>query len=141
MISLEVLTQLSTGCICLSGISLLFGWYFIRGKQVSRHRTAMLMASSFAGAFLVFYVTRWAMYGSKAFPGSGAWKTFYFANLVPHIIFAMLLAPLVIRLLDLALRQRDYVSHRRLARYVLPMWLYVSASGWLIYYLLYVKAY
>lgn len=141
MISLEVLTQLSTGSIVLSGVSLLLGWYFIRHKRVHRHRTAMLAASSFAGVFLVFYVTRWAIYGSKAFPGAGAWKAFYFANLVPHIILAMVLAPLVIRLLDLALRQRNYAAHRRLARYVLPMWLYVSASGWLIYYLLYVKAY
>jgi putative membrane protein len=141
MISLEVLTQLSTGCIVTSGISLLVGWYFVRTRQLTRHRSAMLLASSFAALFLVFYVTRWAMYGSKAFPGTGGWKAVYFVNLVPHIIFAMVLAPLVIRLLYLALGKRDFVSHRRLARYVLPMWLYVSASGWLIYYLLYVKAY
>ncbi len=141
MISLQNLTVASTSCIVLSGISLLIGWYFIRRKRIDAHRTAMLLASSFAALFLVFYVTRWALYGSKPFPGDGGWKVFYFANLVPHIILAMVLAPLVIRLLDLALRRRDYPSHRRLARYVLPMWLYVSASGWLIYYLLYVKQY
>lgn len=141
MISLQNLTIASTSCIVLSGISLLIGWYFIRRKRIDAHRTAMLLASSFAALFLVFYVTRWALYGSKPFPGDGGWKVFYFANLVPHIILAMVLAPLVIRLLDLALRRRDYPSHRRLARYVLPMWLYVSASGWLIYYLLYVKQY
>ena len=141
MISLENLTVASTSCIVLSGISLLVGWYFIRRKRIDAHRTAMLSASSFAGLFLIFYVTRWALYGSKPFPGDGGWKAFYFANLIPHIILALVLAPLVIRLLDLALRQRDYPSHRRLARYVLPMWLYVSASGWLIYYLLYVKQY
>lgn len=141
MISLQNLTVASTSCIVLSGISLLIGWYFIRRKRIEAHRTAMLSASSFAALFLVFYVTRWALYGSKPFPGDGGWKVFYFANLIPHIILAMVLAPLVIRLLDLALRRRDYPSHRRLARYVLPMWLYVSASGWLIYYLLYVKQY
>lgn len=141
MISLQALTMLSTGCIVASGVSLLLGWYFIRGRQIARHRSAMLLASGFAALFLVFYVARWAIYGSKAFPGAGAWKAFYFANLVPHIVLAMLLAPLVVRLLDLALRRRDYAAHRRLARWVLPMWLYVSASGWLIYYLLYVKVY
>ncbi len=141
VVSLQTLSILSTACIVASGVSLLVGWYFIRGKQISRHRTAMLFASSFAGLFLVFYVTRWGWYGSKLFPGTGGWRTFYFINLVPHIVFAMLLAPLVVRLLDLALRQRDFVSHRKLARYVLPMWLYVSASGWLIYYLLYAKVY
>ncbi len=139
--SLQTLTVLSTACIVVSGLSLLVGWYFIRNKQIDRHRSAMLSASTFAGLFLVFYVTRWAMYGSKPFPGEGAWRTFYFVNLVPHIILAMVLAPLVVRLLYLALRKRDYVAHRKLARYVLPMWLYVSASGWLIYYLLYVRVY
>ncbi len=141
MISLQTLTILSTSCIVLSGVSLLFGWYFVRAKRIHRHRSSMLTASTFAALFLVFYVTRWAAYGSKSFPGTGGWKTFYFVNLVPHIIFAMILAPLVVRLLDLALRKRDYASHRKLARYVLPMWLYVSASGWLIYYMLYVKGY
>ncbi len=139
--TLQSLTILSTGCIVLSGVSLLTGWWFIRAKQIPRHRSAMLTASTFAALFLVFYVTRWSMYGSKPFPGTGGWKTFYLVNLVPHIIFAMVLAPLVIRQLDLALRKRDFASHRKLGRYVLPMWLYVSASGWLIYYLLYVRTY
>ena len=101
----------------------------------------MLTAATFAALFLVFYVTRWSMYGSKSFPGGGGWKLFYFANLVPHILLAAALAPMVIRLIYLALAKRDYVAHRRLARITLPIWLYVAASGWLIYYLLYVKSY
>ena len=140
--SLQALTAISTMCIVLSGASLLVGWYFIRsGRQILRHRNAMLTASTFAALFLVFYVTRWSMYGSKPFPGTGGWRTFYFANLVPHIILAMVLAPLVVRLLQLALIRRDYAKHRRLARITLPIWLYVAGSGWLIYYLLYAKVY
>jgi putative membrane protein len=140
--SLQALTAISTMCIVLSGASLLVGWYFIRsGRQILRHRNAMLTASTFAALFLVFYVTRWSMYGSKPFPGTGGWRTFYFANLVPHIILAMVLAPLVVRLLQLALIRRDYAKHRRLARITLPIWLYVAGSGWLIYYLLYAKTY
>lgn len=141
MISLQSLTIASTTFIVLSGISLLVGWYFIRRKQIDAHRKAMLAASSFAALFLVAYVTRWSMYGSKPFPGSGGWKAFYFINLVPHIILAMVLAPLVVRLLYLALGRRDFAAHRRLARWVLPLWLYVAGSGWLIYYLLYIKQY
>lgn len=141
MLSLQTLTILSTSCIVLSGIGLLVGWFFIRRKQVGKHRAAMLAASTFAALFLVLYVTRWSMYGSKPFPGTGGWKVFYLLNLAPHIVMAMVLAPLVVRLLDLALRQRDFVAHKKLARYVLPMWLYVAASGWLIYYLLYVRSY
>jgi putative membrane protein len=140
--SLRALTAIDTACIVLSGASLLVGWYFIRnGRQVIRHRNAMLTASSFAALFLVFYVTRWSIYGSKPFPGTGTWRLVYFANLVPHIILAMLLAPMVIRVLYLALAKRDYAAHRRLARVTLPIWLYVAGSGWLIYYLLYGRTY
>jgi len=140
--SLEALTRMSTASIVLSGACLLVGWYFIRWRrEIARHRNAMLTATVFAALFLVFYVTRWSLYGSKPFPGQGSWKLFYFANLVPHILFATVLAPLVVRLIYLALRKRDYVAHRRLARITLPIWLYVAASGWLIYYLLYGKTY
>ena len=140
--SLEALTRLSTACIVLSGGCLLLGWYFIAWrKEIVRHRNSMLTAAGFAALFLVSYVTRWSTYGSKPFPGQGGWKLFYFANLVPHILFATALAPLVIRLIHLALGKRDYMAHRRLARVTLPIWLYVAVSGWLIYYLLYGKAY
>jgi putative membrane protein len=140
--SLQTLTAISTACIVLSGASLLVGWYFIRaGRQILRHRNAMLTASAFATLFLVFYVTRWSIHGSKPFPGTGTWRAFYFANLVPHILFAMVLAPLVVRLIQLALFERDYARHRKLARITLPIWLYVAGSGWLIYYLLYAKTY
>ncbi len=138
----ETLTIVSTACIVLSGASLLIGWYCIRWqKDMTRHRNAMLTATAFAGLFLVAYVTRWSLYGSKKFPGHGLWQLVYFANLIPHIILAMAVAPLAARLIYLALRARDYAAHRRLARIVLPIWLYVAASGWLTYYLLYGKTY
>ncbi len=141
-LSLARLTLWSTTCIVLSGAALLCGWYFIRVRRdVARHRNTMLAAATFAGLFLVFYVTRWAMHGSKPFPGQGGWKAFYFANLIPHVLFATILAPLVLRLLHLALRKRDFTAHKRLARLVLPMRLYVAASGWLVFYLLYGRTY
>jgi len=140
--TLAELTFWSTSCIVLSGFTLLLGWYFIRVRRdVARHRGTMLAASTFAALFLVFYVTRWSLYGSKPFAGQGVWRTVYFANLLPHIVLAMLLGPLVLRLLHLALRKRDFAAHKRLARFVLPMWLYVAASGWLVFYLLYGKTY
>jgi len=136
--TLANLTFASTTCIVLSGVTLLLGWYFIRVRRdIARHRGTMLAAATFAALFLVLYVTRWSMYGSKPFDDHGVWRLVYFANLVPHIILAMLLGPLVVRLLHLALRKRDFAAHKRLARYVLPLWLYVAASGWLIFYLLY----
>jgi len=141
-VSLQTLTIVSTACIVLSGISLLLGWYFIRARRdIVRHRNTMLTASSFAALFLVFYVLRWSLYGTKLFAGTGVWRLVYFSILVPHIVLAVALGPLVVRLIYLALGRRDYAAHRRLARVTLPIWLYVAASGWAIYYLLYVKTY
>jgi putative membrane protein len=126
----------------LSGLSLLLGWYFIRARRdMVRHRNTMLTASLFAALFLVFYVARWSLYGSKPFAGTGGWRLVYVTTLLPHIVLAMALAPMALRLIYLALGKRDYVAHRRLARITLPIWLYVAASGWFIYYLLYVKTY
>lgn len=134
---LETLTQISTGFIVASGLSLLLGWFFIRRRKITQHRNMMLAATTFAGLFLVAYVTRWSLFGSKPFEGQGLWRAFYFANLVPHVLLAMALGPLAIYLLFLALKKRDYEAHRRWARVTLPIWLYVAGSGWLIYYLLY----
>lgn len=136
-ISLETLTQISTTFIVLSGLSLLVGWALIRQHRIELHRNAMLLATTFAGLFLVAYVTRWATYGSKPFGGTGIWRTIYFANLVPHVLLAIVVGPLAGRLIYLALKKRDYAAHRRLARITLPIWLYVAASGWLVYYMLY----
>jgi putative membrane protein len=136
--SLEALTRISTACIVASGVCLLLGWFLIRvPRRVAWHRNVMLLATTLAGGFLVAYVTRWALYGTKRFAGSGVWRTIYFSTLVPHVILAILVGPLAVRLIQLALVKRDFVAHRRLARVTLPIWLYVAASGWMIYYMLY----
>ena len=140
--SLQTLTVLSTACIVLSGASLLVGWYLIRWRRErTAHRNAMLTATAFAALFLVFYVTRWAVFGTKLFAGTGGWRVLYFSILAPHILLAIAVGPLAVRLIQLALVREDFVAHRRLARITLPIWLFVAASGWLIYYLLYVKTY
>jgi putative membrane protein len=132
------LTLVSTTCIVLSGLCLLVGWYFIRAERsMARHRAAMLAATGFAGLFLVAYVTRWSLYGSKHFEGTGVWRTIYLANLAPHVVLAIAVGPLAARLIYLAAVRGDFGAHRRLARVTLPIWLYVAASGWLIYYMLY----
>jgi putative membrane protein len=134
----ERLTLFSTTCIVLSGVALLVGWYFIRVRRsMPRHRAAMLTATACAGLFLVAYVTRWSLYGSKPFGGTGVWRTIYFANLVPHVLLAIVVGPLAGRLIYLAAVRGDFPAHRRLGRITLPIWLYVAASGWLVYYMLY----
>ena len=140
--NLETLTTISTTCIVLSGISLLVGWYFIRRrKDMIPHRNAMLAATAFASLFLASYVTRWSIYGSKPFEGQGWWRVFYFTNLVPHVIMALIVGPLAAYLIYQALWKKDYRKHKKFARITLPIWLYVAGSGWLIYVLLYKMTY
>lgn len=136
-VSLETLTLLSTSCIVGSGVALLIGWALIRRGHITAHRNSMLTATSLAGLFLVLYVTRWSLHGSKPFEGTGGWRVLYLSILVPHVVLAMAVAPMALRLIWLALRKRDFQRHRRLARWTLPIWLFVAASGWAVYYLLY----
>jgi len=138
VLSQATLTAFTATCIALSGASVLAGWYLIRVRHsIDAHRRAMLVATVLAAVFLVGYVTRWTLYGSKPFDGTGIWRWVYLGTLLPHVLLAIVLGPLVLRLLYLALRKRDFGAHRRLARVTLPIWLYVAASGWLIYYMLY----
>lgn len=140
--SLETLTTISTTCIVLSGVSLLLGWYLIRVRRDrARHRLAMLSATALAGLFLVFYVTRWWLYGSKPFAGEGGWRVLYLAILAPHVVLAIAVGPLALRLIQLAQWRGDFAAHRRLGRVTVPIWLFVAASGWAIYYLLYVHTF
>lgn len=136
--SLEQLTSLSTALIVASGISLLVGWYCIRGPRlVAAHRTAMLLATALAAAFLAAYVTRWGLYGSRPFAGTGAWRVLYLSILVPHVVLAILVGPLALRMIWLAVARRDWPAHRRLGRFTVPIWLVVAGSGWAVYWMLY----
>lgn len=136
--SLETLTTFSTTFIVASGLLLLIGWALIRGpRAVNAHQATMLLATACAALFLVFYVSRWALYGSKSFEGTGVWRAIYLGILVPHVILAIVVGPLALRLIWLARSRRDFVAHRRLARVTLPIWLFVAGSGWVIYWMLY----
>jgi putative membrane protein len=136
--SQQLLTLISTSFIVASGLALMAGLFFIkRRRNISAHRAAMLTATGCAAAFLVAYLTRWNLYGSKPFAGEGIWRTIYLANLLPHILMAMLVGPMALRMIYLATRKQDFVAHKKLGRITVPVWLYVAASGWLIYFMLY----
>ena len=95
--------------------------------------TGALVASSL---FLVFYLTRVALTGTHRFAGTGAARSAYLGILLSHMVLAVLLVPLVLRLLWL-LRRRRFSAHARLARWTYPIWLYVSVTGIVVYLLLY----
>ncbi len=130
------LPALNTAVIGISGVALLTGFAFIKRRRVEAHKRAMLTATVFAALFLVVYVIRWALLGSKPFEGQGILRLVYFAVLISHIALAIGIVPLVLLTLRRALRQ-EFDAHRRLARLTLPLWLYVVITGWIVYALLY----
>jgi len=130
------LPLIDTTFIVLSGISLLFGYYFIRHKQIQRHKWSMLTATTFAGLFLITYITRYLTQPTKIFAGHGAVRVLYLAILISHTILATLIIPFVLIVLYRAFT-KQFARHRQLARKTLPMWLYVAFTGWIIYMMLY----
>jgi uncharacterized membrane protein YozB (DUF420 family) len=127
---------LNTALIVISGMFLIAGYVFIRTGRIKWHRRSMITASVFSALFLVVYVTRFLVLGSKIFPGEGISRIIYFAILIPHTIIAISIAPLAFVTLRRALRGR-FLQHRRIARVTLPLWIYTAVSGWVVYWMLY----
>ena len=96
----------------------------------------MVAALGASGLFLVFYLTRVALTGTHEFAGQGAARTVYLTVLFSHMVLAALVVPLVLRLLYLV-RKKRFHAHAKLARWVFPIWVYVSVTGLLVYLLLY----
>ena len=119
-----------------SGVFLVCGWIFVRRRAVQRHRRSMLGAVATSALFLVFYLTRVAITGTHSFAGEGVAKVLYLGILFSHMTLAALIVPGVLRLLYLISKRRVH-DHARLARWVLPAWLYVSITGIVVYVLLY----
>lgn len=119
-----------------SAVLLLAGFYFIRRRETHRHRNAMVGAVIASVLFLVFYVTRFSLTGTHHFAGEGLARTFYLTILFSHMVLAVVVLPLVIRLLYLVSKCRFH-EHARWARWTWPIWLYVSLTGLLVYLLLY----
>jgi putative membrane protein len=119
-----------------SAVFLLSGWRAIRAGDRERHRRRMLGAFACSVVFLASYLTRVILTGTHRFPGSGALRVTYLALLASHTLLAAACAPMVLFTLSAALRAR-FETHKRLARYTLPVWLYVSFTGVLVYVFLY----
>lgn len=115
---------------------LVAGYVHIRRKDVHRHRRAMTGALAASVLFLVFYLTRVALTGTHRFAGPGAARALYLSILFSHMTLAVLLVPVVVRMVWLV-RHRRFRKHARLARWAYPVWLYVSVTGIVVYLLLY----
>ena len=120
----------------VAAVFLLAGYASIRSRRKAAHRACMLAALAASGLFLVSYVVYHANAGSKPFPGAGPVRLVYFGILITHVVLAAAIVPLVIVTVTRAIRGR-FDRHRRIARWTLPLWLYVSVTGVVIYVMLY----
>ena len=131
-----ILAPLNAALNASSLAFVLAGLAFIKRREVRRHRFAMTCAVTASSLFLVFYVIRFSLTGIHEFAGEGVARVVYLSVLFSHVTLAIIIVPMVIRLLYLV-RRRRFHAHSRLARWTAPLWIYVSTTGLLVYVLLY----
>ncbi len=120
----------------ISAVLLLVGYALIRARRITAHRAVMIAAVVTSTAFLTCYLVYHAQVGSVRFTRTGFVRPLYFTILVTHVTLAAAVLPLALVTLTRGLRRQD-ARHRRIARWTLPIWLYVSVTGVLVYVLLY----
>jgi len=119
-----------------TALLLSLGYVMIRGRHIRAHRTCMLSAFAVSTLFLASYLYYHAHAGVRHFTGSGWIRSVYFAILISHTVLAAATVPLAVTTLGFGLSSR-FPRHRRVARWTLPLWLYVSLTGVVVYVLLY----
>ena len=119
----------------LSATALLIGYTFIRARRIPAHRAAMVTAFGFSTLFLVSYIAHHALHGDVRYPVHAALRSVYLPLLASHILLAIVALPLVLVTFFFSLTGR-IPQHRRVARWTLPLWLYVSITGVITYAML-----
>jgi putative membrane protein len=136
MISVSDLPAVNATLNGTSAALLSMGYYFIRQKRISAHKRCMLAAFGTSTLFLISYLVYHFQVGSVRFSGSGGARALYFSILISHTLLAATIVPLAIITLSRAWKAR-FEKHKRIARWTLPVWLYVSVTGVIIYWMLY----
>ncbi len=127
----EILAQLAGIFIGLSGVAVVIGVALIKRSDRVWHPRVMLGATALAALFLVVYVWRKLLYGTIYYAGPSEWKMPYYFLLFVHTILATANGPLAIWLIYNAVKKR-FEIHKTWARWVVPIWLFVAVSGWVI---------
>ena len=119
-----------------SAVWIVLGYRSIKKRNIALHRFSMQAAFVTSTIFLVCYLTRVYLTGTHRYPGDGWMRAVYLGILLTHTTLAVVTVPLVLRSLFLA-RSARFIEHRKIARYSLPVWLYVSVTGVVVYLMLY----
>lgn len=130
------LPALNAALNAVAATLLVTGYIMIRRGRIEQHRRVMLAAFGTSALFLISYVIYHANAGSRPFTGQGPIRLVYFTILITHVILAAAILPLALITLNHALRRR-FERHVPIARWTLPIWLYVSVTGVLVYLMLY----
>ena len=119
-----------------SAVLLSIGWILIKRGRWKPHRAVMIAAFCTSVLFLISYLTYHAQVGSKHFEGQGPIRIVYFTILLTHTVLAVTIVPMVLITLSRGLKRRDD-RHRAIARWTFPLWMYVSITGVIVYFMLY----
>jgi putative membrane protein len=136
LIPLASLPSLNAALNTASAVLLAAGYLFIRSGKIAAHRRCMLSALATSTLFLTSYLIYHYHVGSVPFAGRGWIRQVYFAILISHTTLAVAIVPLILITLTRALKM-DFERHRRIARWTLPLWFYVSVTGVIVYWMLY----
>jgi putative membrane protein len=134
-LDLRFLPAVNAGLNSLATAFLVAGWLAIRRRAVRVHKRFMVAAFAASALFLVSYLTYHYVHGDTRYQGSGAIRLVYFAILITHVLLSMAVVPMALSAFWFAWK-RQFVRHRRLTRIALPIWLYVSVTGVVIYFML-----
>lgn len=132
----KVLPHFIGGINFLTTLFLILGLIFIKQRRIELHRTAMTAAFILGGLFLICYVTYHLSNPANKFNGAGFARILYLVILISHVGFSLIVLPLVLRAMFYAVTGQ-FARHKRLVRYAYPIWLYVSATGVIVYLMLY----
>lgn len=130
-----LLPKLHATINAMVSVLLVMSFYFIKNKNIKAHKTCNILALVLSALFLVSYVTYHALTESTKYGGEGIIKYVYYFILLTHIVLAALILPLILFTFLRAFAGK-FTQHRRLARWTMPLWLYVSVTGVIVYFMI-----
>ncbi len=134
--TLSDLPPINAGLNSLSTIFLTLGYIFIRQKKIASHRNCMIAAFCTSTIFLICYLVYHYYAGRTTFKDPQWFRPIYLTILLTHTVLAVVIVPMILMTLNRAIKAR-YELHKKIARWTWPLWMYVSVTGVLIYFLLY----
>lgn len=136
MSTLQQLPALNATLNATTAALLVTGYVLVRRRKLTAHRVVMIAAFLCSMAFLASYLYYHYHTGSRRFPGTGMWRTIYLSILLTHTVLATAVVPMAMVTLWRGWKAK-HPAHRTLARWTLPIWLYVSVTGVVVYWMLY----